>query len=783
LRRLSARVLELADLLELAARRRGSLDSLAYASVISDLLLTARRLERHLGGETLEDRHVEELIGRNWRKTDRVAVTDLDLTQYAYLVRTTADDFVIRERRLIDLPTGTHYSEKQILPAFMARRTAPPPAEMGVRLGGTGGVYPGFAPHRLDSDGIAPTGPLAPDDVRRLVSVALAGPTAALAAFQEHRRDVFAPDAVPVAVRAEAIVAFGDRLGVVGSDGDALLLAEGGTLVDSVEGRSLCVVIGDIDLDGILAVLRPHAVVTEGTDGPELSALAVDSPPPDATPDGGDWLTAARAAGASPAAVSLAEVRDELAAVLANGLGSLTDRVADPLVTRLADLGLERPAALLREIAARPDPADRLDDLVRLLQVLEIGAVRLAGNRAVDRSTLVPVPGHPALLVPDPGEPLPADEIARRRWTGSMGWPEAAVHRARRLAALPVAELEPIVPWWADASATAAVVAASTGDPARRRRLEAAVSLRYGLTAALTAISIAEGVPDGWVGDFLAPLQRLSDPKVPRWTSDFRHPMPQRAIRMAARRAVAARLGIPVRPAPVMDATTRDGLIAQLSSARSRDGRIEAARELVKAEDRAVLAALRRAFRSDPAPAVRLEAAWSLAALGDTTMVDAFIDALAARDRQPDVAKGAAYALGQLGDVRGVAALLDALADGWKSAVVLDALGWAGEIVLPGLIDRVVAEPALATRRGFVSALEANEASSVHTALVARLDGEPAPTGKQQVALLRLGAAHKTVADDLARRILARPDGATDAAARRAAHAVLHPPATSKRKP
>jgi hypothetical protein len=257
---------------------------------------------------------------------------------------------------------------------------------------------------------------------------------------------VFAPDSLPVAVRADAIVAVGARLAVVGTDGDAILLEEGDPLVEAVEGRPLAVVLGDVDLDGILAVLRPLAAVVEksaagaGSHGaaPALVTLPAGVPEPGLVDGGVDWLTAARAAGASPAALSLAEIRDELAVVLVNGLGSLTDRVADPLATRLTDLGLERPAALLREVAARPDPADRLDDLVRMLQVLAVGAVRLAGSASgrpdrPHRGTRVPRPPRPG-----PGRAAPrgrgrapeehrCDGLAGPRSIGPAGWRHSAV--------------------------------------------------------------------------------------------------------------------------------------------------------------------------------------------------------------------------------------------------------------------------------------------------------------------------------------------------------------------
>ena len=67
LRRLSARTLELAQMLDGAISRRVQMDTVAYADLLSDMLLTARKLEKHLAGEALDDRYVEELIGKTWR--------------------------------------------------------------------------------------------------------------------------------------------------------------------------------------------------------------------------------------------------------------------------------------------------------------------------------------------------------------------------------------------------------------------------------------------------------------------------------------------------------------------------------------------------------------------------------------------------------------------------------------------------------------------------------------------------------------------------------------------
>src|SRR5262249_35032352 len=109
LRRLSARTIALAGLLE------GPPPAIAHTDLACDLLLTVRKLERHLAGEALDNRTVEELIGKTWRKSDRTPATGLDLVEYAFSARTTSDDFLIRESRFLDLGSGVHYSEKQIL--------------------------------------------------------------------------------------------------------------------------------------------------------------------------------------------------------------------------------------------------------------------------------------------------------------------------------------------------------------------------------------------------------------------------------------------------------------------------------------------------------------------------------------------------------------------------------------------------------------------------------------------------------------------------------------------
>ena len=256
-----------------AIAKRGHIDAVAYADLASDLLLTARKLEKHLGGETLDNRYVEELIGKTWRKNDRTPIEGLDLVEYAFLARVTADDYVIRESRFIDLVSGTHYSEKQILPAFLAKRSEPKRSfARSLLRSAAGGIYPGFAPHRLDLETVPTPGPLEAAHVATLVERAHASVSSALAAFQEHRRDVFAPDAFPLTLCAP--ISWSSKTDASGlpmrrAMHSTCRWTRASTRCSMLLRRGrLLAVIGDMMLDGILATLIPMALVVETPDGP-----------------------------------------------------------------------------------------------------------------------------------------------------------------------------------------------------------------------------------------------------------------------------------------------------------------------------------------------------------------------------------------------------------------------------------------------------------------------------------------------------------------------------------
>src|SRR5262249_34852219 len=79
---------------------------------------------------------------------------------------------------------------------------------------------------------------------------------------------------------------------------------------------------------------------------------------------------------------------------------------------------------------------------------------------------------------------------------------------------------------------------------------------------------------------------------------------------------------------------------------------------------------------------------------------------LARRNEDESLAKLAAEALGLLGDVRGLRELLAAYAEGYKPAVVAEALRAMGPVALDPLLDLIEAQPHIADRKAALSVLE-----------------------------------------------------------------------------
>lgn len=732
LRRLSARILDLVGVLQRG--QVGAVPPVEYMDVVADLLLTSRKLEKHLAGEALDDRYVEELIGKTWRKTDRTPVEGLELVEYGFSTRTTSDDFVIRESRFLDVKTGEHYSEKQIVPSFLAKRTEPKRSHAGYVLDGArGGRYPGFAPIRLDLEGAPAKTPLVPALVERLAAAALPSVGAALIAFQDRRKDVFAPPRVPVAVRVDVLLSRPGRALLVDAEGQALYLPQDSALEERLASllreRRLQVLLGDVDIDAALPTLFPLAAIVDGPRGVELTSLSTSVAAPVAAPTV-SWARAAREANASAAAVSLGEIREELAFAFIGGLSTLVPRTTDPLVARLRELGLEKQAALLDQLARRPDPAERLDDLVKLYQVLEIALVRLLAAAHVDRTSLIRVPTFESVFIQRPAETLPPQEVAARRSRGELSRYEAAAQYAAYYESLPSEQLAAsIFPTWADGSASPYVVRAfadrgSAAISAARR----ALGRGSGRVARMTAIRVLEAVGDA---ESRALLQGLREEK----------DMPLRMLAAEALETIDARAkgrGFAPNPERTQKRVDAEEVLA---NAGVREERMAAIHQLIRLADRASLPALRNAFFSDVSGEVNEHAAHALGHLLDVEMVDVFVRQIAERDQDEPAAKAAAYALGYLGDARGLDALLSAWAAGWKPAIVGGALRAMGTVALNQMVLLLESRPDLAGRKAALDVFKQAPPADVLDVLNARTSALRSAESFAETALIHLKVA------------------------------------------
>lgn len=774
--RMSARTLDLSRHLARAATRSEAFEAGEYAELLSDMLLTVRKLEKHLAGEPLQDQYVEELIGKTWTKKDRKPVAALDLVEYAFLARTTPDGFVIRESRFIDVAGAEHYSEKQILPGFLAKRSEPKKSYAGRILRGTSGsLYPTFAPRRVDIDQVTATEPLGQTALQALLERALPSVTAAISALQERRKDVFAPDALPVAIRVDSVFADGARLRVIDPSGAALFLPDDdaveAALGHAVRGASLQALLGDVALDGALPTLFPLAAVVRTGDRLVLvplgahdatavlagkrirkdADLAVKAPT-------SRWVDVARSVGASGAAIALGEVRDEMAQALATGLPAVNARFAEPLVSRLKDLGLARQGDLLAATASKPDPADKLDDFVKLHQVLGIALARLAGASHVDRASLQSVPTYESVFVRAPERSLDPGEVALLQGDGKISRYEAAVHIARHFDALdPKVVVTSIHPTWANGSAiphvaraamrepdaalaTAALVLGFEANVPSLRLVDSKLARNMPRVAMLTAIAVCAAVAN-------ARARTLLDLTARRTENDP-------TVAAHARRALAVLAGA-IEP----DATRKDltDLVALALNASVKDDRIRGLVTLASKGFVEAIPAMRASFAGDVSAEVRAAAAMSLARIGDVELVETLVRMLRQRDADGGRAKLAAQALGLLGDARGIDELLAAYADGWQPGVVADAMRELGGVALEPLIAMIERRPEIADRKAALSVLGALPPEDVESLIARRLGASAAEPEFCQRAMLYLtvAGAHPPVAKSVAARIVA----------------------------
>lgn len=737
LRRLSADIMELSSLL-LPASAGGSpgevegprafIPSTRYTDLLADIQLTAKKLAKHLAGDPLDDRYVEELIGKVWRSSELKPIVALRLVEIAFQTRQTSDDKLVRESRFVDVTTGNHYSERQEIDLSTQRsHVAKKSYAMSVLSGVSGGLYPGFPPLRIALHRIRDEKPTAPEAIAALLEVALPDVGSALAALREHRKDFFAPSLLPVSVRVDTLFARGSRIEAVDAKGHALHLPDDPSLEErlgnALRDARLVALLGDVGIDAALPVIRPLAAIVEGPFGVELRTLEEPEGPKrsrrgrpslPASREPSSWTSVARLAGVSEVTILLGELREELADRLVAGLAGLGSRAMGAVATRLRDLGLSDLAAVAETCAARADSTERLRDFFKLYIGISLALVGLAGATTVELETLERVPTYESVFVRRPDAILAPIEIKKRCAEGALNRYEAAVHFARYYETLPPEELSGhIYTTWADGGTGPYVARAfAAHGPLAIDAAERVLLSPSGRVAKMTAVrvlqaaggeraeevlqSVVNGVPD-------VALRALAEDALD--ALDLR-----RGEKEAVKKRRAAR-----------DKKLAD-LVKQLLTASQKEARCKAIEGLVELGHRGALPALRRAYSGDATFDVREDAAYAVARLGDTEMVDTFLTFLKARQEVEirEEVEVAIRALGKLGDVRGLPELLAAYSEGRFVALVADAIRELGAAALEPLLDRIEAHPEMAARQAVLNILQNIPAEELGQELVRR---------------------------------------------------------------
>jgi hypothetical protein len=369
-------------------------------------------------------------------------------------------------------------------------------------------------------------------------------------------------------------------------------------------------------------------------------------------------------------------------------VSSVTERAVGPLVERLRELGLGKPAEVLEGVPRKAE-GERLEDVIRVHQVLGVAVIRLVGTTRVERDGLVSVPSCESVMVPAPARWLDLEETARARVAGELDRWTALAHAGRALGEVPTRTLfEEIHPWWSHAWLSPLVAERVAREPGVTERARAVLGdARAGRTARQTAIRVLVAADPAQAARHVAQvLGKDGDLALGGLALELIDEVRERAGDADAASARRERRLI------------ASDLVRGLRNAASAQDRRRAAYALgdLATEDGA--AALRQAWRTDRSQDVRDAAAISLGRRCDPDTIDTFVQILSRRD-DDRAARAAALGLGQAGDVRGVAALVDALAAGWKPTIVADALRHAGRVALPALRAAVAAHAPLARRK------------------------------------------------------------------------------------
>jgi hypothetical protein len=203
--RLSAALLTFAETLEQAVSA-GDFSLTRYAEQMTDILFTAKAVRKYYKDGAQDERILEDLIGKSWRKTSLPTLSDLRLVEVGYTSYETPDDFRIDESVFFCLTNGAFYSEKQILPPQLKKKEAPKPSYAGDELHvGTAYLYPGYPPARIKIEDLERR-PLSPEAFEKFNDYACADWGRLLSSYLEARKDIFAPAVMPALLNPAKVV-------------------------------------------------------------------------------------------------------------------------------------------------------------------------------------------------------------------------------------------------------------------------------------------------------------------------------------------------------------------------------------------------------------------------------------------------------------------------------------------------------------------------------------------------------------------------------------------------
>ena len=250
LRRLSASILRLSNLLSQSLQSRDSFSFEDYNEALVDFAVTAKAVRQIQSGTLTDPKYQEELIGKTWSKNSLTSIGPKEMLQISYQERITADNYKIYERHLIDLGSGEIFAEKEIVPEFLAKRQHPPFVKNCVRLKVDDVLcYPGFKPNRVKLQGVQQDA-VTTADIDKALSFASSDFPKAIESYLEYRKDFFAPTSSLSFVQVNRLLFDMSRLQI--SDGQGVVIGvdcqDVSDFLDSIEGEQINAALGHLDI-------------------------------------------------------------------------------------------------------------------------------------------------------------------------------------------------------------------------------------------------------------------------------------------------------------------------------------------------------------------------------------------------------------------------------------------------------------------------------------------------------------------------------------------------------